>query len=75
MPASPAQCDARRVKLADWLDEYRLLGSDDVERRVADPVDDWGEQELLAPADRVRDTTPRWRERAVRVGYARATQV
>jgi hypothetical protein len=63
------------VKLADWLDEYRRIGIDDLERPVATPVDDWDEPEIMAPADRVRDTTPRWRERAVRVGYARATQV
>jgi hypothetical protein len=63
------------MKLADWLDEYRRVGIEDIERPVAAPSDDWEEQELIAPSDRVRDTTPRWRERAVRVGYARATQV
>jgi hypothetical protein len=63
------------VKLADWIDEYRLVTTDNVERPLADPIDDWEEPELLAPADRVRDLTPRWRERATKVGYARAGQV
>ena len=62
-------------KLADWLDEYRQFDTEAVTRPVADAVDDWVEQELLAPTDRVRDTSPRWLERAERVGYARATQV
>jgi hypothetical protein len=62
------------VKLSDWLDEYRRFDPGAVERSVADPVDDWDEQELLAPEDRVRDTTPRWRLRAERVGYGRVTQ-
>jgi hypothetical protein len=63
------------VKLADWLDEYRNFDSAEVTRSVAEPVDDWQEEELLAPADRVRDTSPRWLERAERVGYGRATQI
>ena len=44
-----------------------------VARPVAEPVDDWSEPDLLAPADRMRDTTPRWRERAARTGYGRPT--
>ena len=63
------------MKLADWLDEYRNFDSAEVTRPVAEPVDDWEEEELLAPSDRVRDTTPRWLDRAERVGYGRATQV
>lgn len=59
------------MKLSDWLDEYRRVSPDAHTRPVADPIDDWTEEELLAPADRVRDTTPRWRERAARVGYGR----
>ena len=62
-------------KLSDWLDEYRRFDTEAVTRRISDDVDDWEEQELFAPADRVRDTSPRWLERAERVGYARATQV
>ena len=61
------------MKLTDWLDEYRNLPPDSVVRAVAEPEDDWAEGDLFAPADRMRDTTPRWRERAVRVGYGRAT--
>lgn len=59
------------MTLTDWLDEYRALNPTSVIRSVAEPVDDWEEPELLAPADRVRNTTPRWRERAERVGYGR----
>ena len=62
------------MKLADWLDEYRNLPTDSVVRSVAEPVDDWDEEELFAPADRLHETTPRWRERAQRVGYGRPTQ-
>lgn len=62
------------MKLSDWLDEYRNLPTEPAERTVAEPVDDWEEPELLAPADRLRSTEPRWRERAARVGYGRATQ-
>jgi hypothetical protein len=61
------------VKLSDWLDEYRRLDPDSIERRVAEPEDDWEDPGLLAPADRVRQKTPRWRERAERVGYGRTT--
>jgi hypothetical protein len=61
--------------LSDWLNEYRQFDSAKVTRPVADAVDDWEEQELLAPADRMRDPTPRWRERAERVGHGRATPI
>ena len=61
------------MKLSDWLDEYRNLAPDSVVRNVAEPEDDWAEEELFAPADRLHDTTPRWRERAERVGYGRPT--
>jgi hypothetical protein len=61
------------VKLSDWLDEYRSVDPDSVTRTVAEPADDWEEPELLASADRVRDTRARWRERAARVGYGRPT--
>lgn len=63
------------MKLSDWLDEYRNLPTEPTVRTVAEPVDDWEEPELLAPADRLRSTEPRWRERAARVGYGRATQL
>ena len=62
------------VKLADWLDEYRSLSVDHIDRPSAEP-DDWEEPAMLAPADRMRDTSPRWLERAERVGYGRATQI
>ena len=61
------------VKLADWLDEYRNFDSADVTRAAAEPVDDWEEEELLAPTDRVHDTHPRWLDRAKRIGHGRAT--
>ena len=61
------------MTLSEWLDQYRVLSPTGVTRTVSDPVDEWEEPELLAPTDRVRDTTPRWRERAARVGYARLT--
>jgi hypothetical protein len=61
-------------KLSDWLNEYRNFDAAEVTRSVAEPVDDWQEEELLAPADRVRSTAPRWLARAERVGYGRATQ-
>ena len=61
------------MKLSDWLDEYRNLAPDSVVRTVAEPEDDWADEELFAPADRRRDTSPRWRERAERVGYGRPT--
>ncbi len=65
----------RAVKLSDWLDEYRSLPADGFERPVAESTDDWEEPEVLAPADRLRSTEPRWRERASRVGYGRPTQI
>ena len=61
------------MKLSDWLDEYRNLPPDSVVRTVAEPDDDWGDEDLFAPADRLHDTTPRWRTRAERVGYGRPT--
>lgn len=61
--------------LADWLDEYRQFDADRVTRPLVDAVDDWEEQDLLAPADRMRDTSPRWLERAERIGYGRPTQI
>lgn len=61
------------MKLSEWLDEYRRFEPTSIARQVAEPEDDWAEPDLLAPADRVRDTTPRWRERAERIGYGRIT--
>jgi hypothetical protein len=61
------------MKLAEWLDEYRTFDPASVERTVAEPVDDWQEPELIASPDRTPDLTPRWRERAGRVGYGRPT--
>ena len=64
------------MKLADWLDEYRSLPTEEIARPTAAvDDDDWAEQELLAPADRVRNKSPRWLERAERVGHARATHI
>ena len=63
------------MKLNEWLDEYRNFDPAEVTRPVADPIDDWQEEDLLAPVDRVRDTTPRWLTRAERVAYGRATQI
>ena len=63
------------MKLSEWLDEYRNFDPAGVERTASEPVNDWEEQELLAPADRVRDTTPRWRLRAKQVGLGRVTQL
>ncbi len=63
------------MKLSDWLDEYRNYDPHGFERPVVERVDDWEEQDLLAPADRLRSTEPRWRERAARVGYGRPTQI
>ena len=57
------------VKLSEWLDEYRQLDPASVTRTVAEPEDDWAEDELLAPADRVHDTRPRWMNRARDIGY------
>jgi hypothetical protein len=61
------------VKLSDWLDEYRNLSTEGFERTVAEPEDDWQEPDLLAPSDRLRDTTPRWLKRSERGGYGRPT--
>lgn len=61
------------MKLSDWLDEYRNLPPEAPERTVAEPEDDWQEPDLFAPADRLRDTTPRWLKRAERGGYGRPT--
>lgn len=61
------------MKLSDWLDEYRRLEPDSIVRQVAEPEDDWEDPGLLAPADRLHDTSPRWRDRAERVGYGRPT--
>ena len=63
------------MKLADWLDEYRSIPVEGVSRPVADDEDSWEEEPLLAPPDRLRDTTPRWLKRAERVGYGRATHL
>ncbi|MBA2634354.1 MAG: hypothetical protein H0U86_15375 [Chloroflexi bacterium] len=63
------------MELSAWLDEYRNFDPTEVTRKVAEPVDDWEDEELLAPADRVRDTGPRWLDRAGRVGYAPATHI
>ena len=63
------------MKLSDWLDEYRNFDSAEVTRTVAEPVDDWEEEELLAPADRLKDTSPRWLDRAQRIGHGRATPI
>jgi hypothetical protein len=57
------------VNLADWIDGYRRVDPDDVRRPEVDAVDDWEEPELIAAADRRRDTRPRWMERARGVGY------
>ena len=61
------------MKLSDWLDEYRNLPTEAPERTVAEPEDDWQEPDLFAPADRLRDTAPRWLKRAERSGYGRPT--
>jgi hypothetical protein len=74
MPSEARDAIVRRVKLSDWLNEYRQFSPDDV-RPVGASSDDWQEPELLAPTDRVRDTTPRWLDRAARIGHARATQI
>ena len=61
------------MKLSEWLDEYRQLEPDSIVRQEAEPEDDWEDPGLFAPVDRLPDTTPRWRERAERVGYGRPT--
>jgi hypothetical protein len=63
------------MKLSEWLDDYRRLDPASIVRQVADPVDDWEEPGLFAPADRLRDTEPRWRKRAERVGYGRPSVI
>jgi len=75
MPGSETQGRVEKMKLSAWLDEYRSLPTEGFERPVAEQPDDWEEQDLLAPADRVHDTEPRWRERASRVGYGRVTRI
>ena len=72
-PSPAGRPGSRDVNLSEWLDEYRNLAPDSVVRTVAEPEDGWSEEELLAPADRLHDTTPRWRERAERTGYGRPT--
>ncbi len=57
------------MKLSEWLDEYRRLDPTSVTRTAADPENDWADEELLAPADRVQDTRPRWMRRARDIGY------
>jgi hypothetical protein len=64
---------SRAMKLSEWLDEYRRLEPTSIVRQVAEPEDDWEDPGLFAPDDRRRDTSPRWRERAERVGYGRPT--
>ena len=63
------------MSLAEWIDGYRRFDPNRVTRPQVDAADDWEEQDLLAPEDRVRDTSPRWMERARTVGYARPTQI
>lgn len=76
MRHAPLSRYACPVKLAAWLDEYRNLPAEEVMRPTgAVDDDDWAEQALIAPADRVRNTSPRWLERAERVGHARATHI
>ena len=75
MPPGTDPARLRVVKLVDWLDEYRNFDSAEVTRTVAEPVDDWQEEKLLAPADRLRDTRPRWLDRAQRIGHGRATTI
>ena len=62
------------MKLTDWLDEYRSLPAKEVTRRLAEAEDDWEEQDLFASPDRMRNTNPRWLERAGRAGYGPVTQ-
>jgi hypothetical protein len=57
------------VTLAEWIDEYRRVDPDDVTRPQVDAVDDWEDEELIAPADRLHDTRPRWMDRARATGY------
>lgn len=72
---TPRDTVDRMGTLSEWLDEYRSLATDGFRRPLAvEPADEVGE-ELLAPADRLRDTTPRWLTRAGRVGYGPPTQL
>jgi hypothetical protein len=75
MARSETQGRVGEMKLSAWLDEYRSLPTEGFERPVSEQPDDWEEQDLLAPADRVKDTEPKWRERASRVGYGRVTHI
>ena len=61
------------MKLSEWLDEYRRLDPDSIVRQVAEPDNDWEDPGLYARADRMHDTSPRWRERARRVGHGPPT--
>jgi hypothetical protein len=61
------------MNLSEWLDEYRRLDRDSIVREVAEPEDDWEDPGLYALADRLQDPSPRWRERAQRVGYGPPT--
>jgi hypothetical protein len=61
------------MKLSEWLDGYRRIDPESIERQVAEPEDDWDDPGLFAPEDRLHDTSPRWRSRAQRVGYGRPT--
>ena len=66
-----ARRTADPMRLASWLDEYRTIRPDSVERIVAEPIDDWQEPDLIVSPD----LRPRWRERAKRVGYGRPSQL
>ena len=57
------------MTLAEWIAEYRRVDPDEIARPEVDAVDDWANEELMAPADRLRDEKPRWMERARIVGY------
>ena len=63
------------MSLAEWIDGYRRFDPHNVTHPRVDAIDDWEEQDLLAPDDRAHDTTPRWMTRARAVGYARPTQI
>ncbi len=75
MRAEDGRSSIASVTLADWLDEYRSFAPESVVRTEAEPADDWHEQELMAPTDRLHDTSPRWQERARRIGYGRPTTI
>jgi hypothetical protein len=63
------------MKLSEWVNEYRRYPVSGVSRLSDDGADDWQEPDLFAPADRVRDTTPRWLKRAERIGHAPPTRL